>query len=152
MDPRHLFRDDRLSGICVYCGKHPDTRDHVPSKVLLDEPYPSNLSVVDACLQCNSSFSLDEQYLACLIECVIQGTSESSNLERSKVKRILNENVSLRKKLAASESTNEDGQTLWEPEKERIRNTILKLARGLQHMKCILFLRNRTKLIISHLY
>ena len=37
MDPRHLFIDERHTGMCVYCGTHPDTRDHVPSKVLLDE-------------------------------------------------------------------------------------------------------------------
>ncbi len=37
MDPRKLFIDERLTGMCVYCGTRPDTRDTVPSKVLLDD-------------------------------------------------------------------------------------------------------------------
>lgn len=66
MDPRHLFVDKRLTGICVYCGGEPSTRDHVPSKVFLDEPYPeNNLPVVPACETCNNSFSLDEE-VCCL--------------------------------------------------------------------------------------
>lgn len=73
MDPRHLFIDERHTGMCVYCGSPPDTRDHVPSKVLLDEPYPPELPVVGACEKCSSSFSLDEQYLACFLDCVIHG-------------------------------------------------------------------------------
>lgn len=71
MDPRHLFIDRRLTGMCVYCGDQPDTRDHVPSKVFLNEPYPPELPVVAACKRCNESFSLDEQYLACFLDCVI---------------------------------------------------------------------------------
>ena len=67
MDPRHLFMDERLTGMCVYCGAQPETRDHVPSKVLLDEPYPPELPVVGACEKCNASFSMDEQYLACFL-------------------------------------------------------------------------------------
>jgi hypothetical protein len=42
MDPRHLFIDERLTGRCVYCGGRPNTRDHCPSKVLLDEAFPAN--------------------------------------------------------------------------------------------------------------
>ena len=82
MDPRHLFIDERHTGMCVYCGTHPDTRDHVPSKVLLDEPYPPELPVVGACKKCNSSFSLDEQYLACFLDCVIRGGAEASHYQR----------------------------------------------------------------------
>lgn len=40
MDPRHLPVDSRLVGGCVFCGGEPGTRDHVPSKVLLDDPLP----------------------------------------------------------------------------------------------------------------
>lgn len=37
MDPRKLFVDERLLEMCAYCGGQPDTRDHVPSRVLLDD-------------------------------------------------------------------------------------------------------------------
>ena len=59
MDPRQLFFDDRFKDACAYCGNNADTRDHVPSKVLLDEPLPPDLPVVAACAglyfqRCNS--------------------------------------------------------------------------------------------------
>jgi len=41
--------DDRNKGFCVHCGGPSETIDHVPSKVLLDEPYPENLMAAPAC-------------------------------------------------------------------------------------------------------
>jgi len=77
MDPRKLFIDARLKGICTYCGAVTDTsRDHTPSKALLDNPYPENLPIAEACSKCNGDFSLDEEYLSCLVECVIHGTTK----------------------------------------------------------------------------
>lgn len=78
MDPKHLFVDERLKGSCVYCGGPPETVDHVPSRVFLDDPLPENLPVVEACRECNGGFSLDEEYLACLLECVMTGTTDES--------------------------------------------------------------------------
>jgi hypothetical protein len=38
MNPEHyLFVDERLLGTCAFCGGTPGTRDHVPSKILLDD-------------------------------------------------------------------------------------------------------------------
>lgn len=53
---------------CVYCGAKADTREHVPSKVFLNKPYPDNLGIVPACFKCNNSFSRDELFLSILIE------------------------------------------------------------------------------------
>jgi len=130
MDPRQLFMDERLKGICAYCGAEPDTRDHVPSKVLLDEPYPPELPVVGACERCNATFSLDEQYLACFLECVLAGTAEPSGLQRSNVRRILSESPSLKARIAASQRKNEAGELTWKPEADRVRRIITKLAQG----------------------
>lgn len=116
--------------MCVYCGAQPDTSDHVPSKVLLDEPFPLQLPVVGACASCNAGFSLDEQYLSCFLECVICGTVESSGLQRPKVKRILSENPALQRRIEASQRKDETGNLLWQPEPERIRKIVAKLARG----------------------
>jgi len=41
----HSFADDRLLAGCVYRSGSTETRDHVPSRVLLDEPYQENLPV-----------------------------------------------------------------------------------------------------------
>ena len=56
--------------MCCYCGDFADTVDHVPSKVFLEKPYPENLPVVPCCKKCNERFSLDEEYVAVLLECV----------------------------------------------------------------------------------
>ena len=130
MDPRHLFMDERLRGMCAYCGAGPDTRDHVPSKVLLDDPLPSQLPVVDACGNCNNSHSRDEQYLACFLECVVSGTTDPLGVRRAKVARILTENPTLRGRIAASRRKGERGNAVWVPEADRVRRVARKLALG----------------------
>jgi hypothetical protein len=130
MDPRHLYADDRMLGKCVYCGGAPDTRDHVPSRVLLDEPFPNNLPVVSCCKSCNTGFSLDEQYLACFVDCVISGSTSSSDVARPKVSRILAETPALSSQIAASETKGPSDKKFWKPDIDRIHNVILKLARG----------------------
>lgn len=90
MDPRHLYFDERLNGGCAYCGGQADTRDHVPSRVLMDKPYPSNLPVVGACNRCNNGFSRHERMVACLVDCAMWGGTEAPEL-RPKVRRMLTE-------------------------------------------------------------
>jgi len=136
MDPKKLFFDQRLTGFCVYCGAEPSTRDHVPSKVLLDEPYPPNLPVVFACERCNNGFSKDEQYLACFIESVINGSSNFTLLKRDKIKRILSENPMLASQIESSKRIDENGNVFWLPGVNRIKNVILKLARGHAVFEC----------------
>jgi len=130
LDPRHLFMDNRLTGMCVYCGAQPTTRDHIPPKVFLDAPYPPLLSVVDACLGCNQMYSLDEEYLACLLECVICGSSEPDEVTRLNIRRILGDSPALRIRIDAARCQDMTGCLLWEPETARIENLAVKLARG----------------------
>jgi hypothetical protein len=106
-----------------------DSKAHVPI-VALDEPYPPQLPVVRACGRCNASFSLDEQYLACFLECVLAGTAEPSGVRRSKVRRMLNENSGLKARIAAAQSRNEAGELTWRPQVDRVRRIIAKLAQG----------------------
>jgi hypothetical protein len=130
VDPKHLFVDDRLTGRCVYCGGRPDTADHVPSRIFLDDPLPENLPVVEACRECNGGFSLDEEYLACLLECVIAGTTETDVLARKKVKRALLRNPRLTAQLKACRWDDLFGRQWWRPDEARVRNVVLKLAKG----------------------
>ncbi len=122
------FGDDRNKGWCVYCGGPGETRDHVPSRVLLDEPYPAELPVLPACAACNGSFSADEAYLACLIECTLTGSVDSATARR-KVGRILDTSPVLAARLDTARYER-NGETGFNPELERIRPIILKLARG----------------------
>lgn len=95
--------DDRNKGWCVYCGGPGETRDHVPSRVLLDEPYPLELPVVPACAACNRAFSRDEAYLACLIECALTGSVESAKA-RHKVGEMLTKSPALATRLAPDQA------------------------------------------------
>jgi hypothetical protein len=122
------YGDDRNKGWCVYCGGPDETRDHVPSRVLLDEPYPENMPVVPACTRCNGSFSRDEEYLACLIECALTGSVEHA-ASRSKVGAILERSPALSARLGAARYES-DGQVGFSAEIDRVRNVIVKLARG----------------------
>src|SRR5580700_2734927 len=79
------FGDDGNKGWCIFCGGPEETRDHVPSRVFLDQPYPDNLPVVPACHRCNTSFSADEEYLACLIECAKAGSVEEACSARPRI-------------------------------------------------------------------
>jgi len=130
MRPWELFLDQRLAGMCAYCGGPPDTRDHVPSRILLDEPLPPGLPVVDACAACNQSFSLDEEYLACFLECVLCGTTVPADLGREKIKRALSKHSSLAARVNNSKRRDEEGTLIWQPENNRVRRIMSKLARG----------------------
>lgn len=130
MNPKHLFVDERLTGMCVYCGGPAETRDHVPSRVLLDEPYPPNLPVVEACASCNASFAKDEQYVACLVECVISGSVEPNGVRRDKINRILADNPALTARVRTGRQKDDGGNLTWNVEGDRVRHVLLKLARG----------------------
>ena len=123
------YGDDRNKGWCVFCGGPEETRDHAPSRVFLDDPYPENLPVVPACNPCNNSFSLDEEYLACLIECARTGSVDEARAARSKVAKILDRKGALVARLASARQESAEG-IIWRPEDERVRNVIVKLARG----------------------
>lgn len=155
MDPRHQAVDERLvEGGCVYCGcafvdarelerlrvEGPEdqldeaanrqrTRDHVPSRALLDEPFPPNLPVVECCHACNNGFSLDEQYLVCLLECVVSGGTEPDLFERTRVARILRESAALRERITATRREGVTGPA-WEMDRQRVQKVVMKLARG----------------------
>lgn len=129
MDQLPDFSDERLRGYCVYCFGRPSTRDHVPSRILLDEPYPTNLPVVPACGSCNHSFSLDEEYVACLIETTLAGSASPHDLGRDKIRRILTEKPFLAEQLLRART--EDGEGVrFAVDGERVENVVLKLARG----------------------
>lgn len=131
MDPKHyLIGDKRTQGACVFCGREPDTKDHVPSKVFLDGPFPDQLPTVDACNKCNQGFSSDEEYLATLLEVVLSGSTDPAKMKRSKIKRAISQNTRLRDSLEACYRVDENGVATWLPESERVKNVVAKLARG----------------------
>ena len=128
MDQLQSFADNRLIVGCIYCAGYPDTRDHVPSRILLDEPYPENLPVLVACSGCNQGFSLDEEYVACLIECARTGSVDS--VARPKIRRILQDSPALAERLRLASAVGDGGEVVFQAENQRVKNVVLKLARG----------------------
>ncbi len=123
------YADTRLILGCIYCGGLPDTRDHVPSKCLLDRPFPENLPVVGCCDSCNQKFSRDEQYLVCLIESVLSGSTEPEKIGRPSVAEILKKSPGIGARIESSKIKIGD-DIAFVPELERLNNVMLKLARG----------------------
>ncbi len=109
-----------------------ETRDHVPSKVLLDRPFPENLPVVLSCYSCNQDFSLDEEYFACIIECMKHKTTEPENLSREKVKQIFKKSKLLKQRIEESKVESKEN-VLFQIEADRFEKVITKLAKG--HVK-----------------
>lgn len=66
-----IYQDNRIAQYCIYCGETKNnSKDHVPSKCLIDKPYPENLPTVACCPECNNSFSKIEEYTSCLLEMI----------------------------------------------------------------------------------
>jgi hypothetical protein len=128
MQQLRCYGDNRNKGFCVHCGGPSETVDHVPPRVFLDEPYPDNLMAAPACHACNNGFSLDEEYLACLLDCIIAGDAEPDKLSRTKIARILREKSLLLARLLRARTDRTDGP-VWTTENDRLRQVVLKLAR-----------------------
>lgn len=137
------FIDSRLvePETCVFCLGTPETRDHCPSRIFLDSPYPDNLPVAPACEDCNNRFSIDEEYLACLISCVIAGSTQTADMERIKIKKILERKPSLRARIEKNlyrlekmeivgGSFEQQTEIVFIPEFDRCSTVLIKLAKG----------------------
>jgi hypothetical protein len=122
--------DIRNKGYCAHCGGPEETRDHNPSKIFLDDPLPANLPVASACAACNAGFSDDEEYVACLLECVIAGAVDPGRLQRPAIAKTLAGNQRLQRELQGSRRE-ADGQIIFDPNHKRVERIAVKLARGL---------------------
>ena len=113
---------------CIYCGKPATTREHVPSKAFLVEPYPVNLATIPACFECNNGFSNDEEYVACFLdvlkESIYQGYSRSS----ATVQR-LEKNTNLKKLLVEQIKVTDDA-VQYAFDETRFQRILIKLAKG----------------------
>lgn len=142
------YADQRFNGQCVYCGAAPETREHVPPKVFLDRPYPENLPIVEACAECNNGFSIDEEYMASLLDCTISGTVDPDLIQRENIKRTLKKRPALALRLQNAIKTNED-DIMFDVEFERINNVVQKIAIGHVLFELNLLLSETPKVTVS---
>ena len=132
------FSDRRHKAWCIHCGSgisdFKTNKDHVPSKSLLEEPYPPELPTTEICTNCNSSFSRDEEYFAAFLGAVLSGSTEPEAQKTATAARIFRHSEALRKRIDAQRQdyTTPSGEKriVWNPELDRVRNVIVKNARG----------------------
>lgn len=121
---------------CLYCKKVATTKDHVPSKNLLEKPYPNNLMTINACLDCNRSFSLDEEYFLNVLTILSESPTLKARTELGgSIYKSRLRSDKLYNRLLNSLVNGEDGRTYFRPETERLRKIIEKYAFGLYYWK-----------------
>jgi len=130
MKKRYDYSDDRLSSFCAYCSGPTETWDHIPPKAFLDRPLPDNLPKVPACEECNNSAAIDEQYVACLIECALTGSSNWEDIKRDSIALTLKRDKRIRSQMEGARQIMLNGSTWLYVENSRLYAVILKLARG----------------------
>lgn len=118
--------------ICIYCqAREGGTRDHVPPKQLLRKPYPTNLLTVPSCNECNSSFSLDEEYFRLMVIGLLCHTPEAELLFDGPLSRSMNRRPHLEDLMFASLSP-EGGGVALDVDYNRIHRIADKIAKGLR--------------------
>jgi hypothetical protein len=132
------FVDDRQRSWCIHCARPlaglETNEDHVPSKSLLVKPRPHHLPIVTICKECNTGFSLDEQYAVTFLSCVLAGSTDPEKQPNTSAARALTDSAALRARIQRSrtEYLTLGGETriLWKPDMDRIERVVLKNARG----------------------
>ena len=138
------FVDERQGQWCIHCGCGLSTvstsRDHVPSKTLLGDLRPDDLPTVAICRTCNTSFSLDEQYVATFIGCVLSGSTDPADQGNPRVARTLRAQPALKARIEQSrtEYRTLGGETkvVWKPDLDRLHRVTVKNARGHVFFEC----------------
>lgn len=120
------------NGTCVYCRRSANTRDHAPSKCLLEKPYPKNLLTVSSCDTCNKSFSLDEEYfLNVLVEISTSPVLLAKKEIEGAVYRARERSVKLKERIERSLVEGGDGRVYIQVEYDRLKRIIEKNALGI---------------------
>lgn len=121
---------------CTFCENTADSRDHIPSKSLLEKPYPNNLLTIPACKKCNQSFSLDEEYfINVLTEISNNPNLIARKLEGGNVYKARKRSPKLKFKMEESYFQDETGKIYFRTEQDRIKKVIEKNALGLYYHK-----------------
>lgn len=133
-----IFTDNRNHQWCIHCSRYlldlETNRDHVPSRGLLQKPYPTNLPIVRICKDCNAKFAIDEQYFVAFLGSVLSGSADPNRQNNRRSADILRKNNKLQRRIENSKTVykTQCGETTyaWTAEQDRINKIILKNARG----------------------
>ena len=124
-----LEKNKRHKSFCIYCGAVADTREHVPSKVFLDDPLPNDVyAIAPACVKCNTGYSLDELYVASLVNMVFCALNTGAPI-REKIKSSFEHDRKFETTMYDSVSQT-NGNICIEYSPERMERILTKLALG----------------------
>jgi len=132
------FVDERHKVCCIHCGtvlaSVETNLDHVPSKSILDRPFPENLPTIRICRSCNTSFSRDEEYFIAFLGSVLAGTTVPDHQVVERAAKTLSHNLRLQDEIEAQLRVEKDAagndRVTFVPDIDRIRNVVIKNARG----------------------
>ncbi|MBS1078708.1 hypothetical protein JK217_13305 [Gluconobacter kondonii] len=138
MKSRPDFVDERHKAWCIHCGEvlaSVETNlDHVPSKSILDRPFPENLPTISICRSCNTSFSNDEEYFIAFLGSVLAGTADPDHQVVERAEKALRRNLRLQDEIGTQFRVEKDtagnDRGAFVPDIDRIRNVVIKNARG----------------------
>lgn len=123
------YGDSRQQGFCAFCGATAETAAKIPRELFLDHPYLDSASDVPACRNCAQSGLLDDQYLACLVECVLVGSTDLARVTRERVADIFSADPSLQARIANARQVAQ-GETQWTVEVESATAAVVRLAKA----------------------
>lgn len=152
---RHEYGPWYQKNICPYCGCELDssntTVDHIPSKVLIDKPYPAELATIPCCRSCNKGFSSDEEYASVLVECVKNQTFNPNAFSRESIKKTVSHTPSLIETVRQRVIFESKDRFSIDPDDNRFKAVLLKLVKAHLRFEESLFLINSTdiKLLFS---
>lgn len=132
------YADERHKGWCIHCGSVlvavESNLDHIPSKTILDRPFPDNLPTIRICRSCNTSFSNDEEYFTAFLGAVLSGNADPEHQVVHRAEKSLSRNLRLQKEVEAQlrvvKDANGNDQVSFVPNMKRIQNVVVKNARG----------------------
>lgn len=124
--------------ICIHCGRtlprRKATKDHVPSKFLLKQPFPANLATVRICSGCNNGSSQDEEYLAAFLGMMLTSGDDE---QRHHNEAAIDSNVALQEKFEKAmgiDQSKGSARVFVEPDLDTLHKVIVKNARGHAHL------------------
>ena len=110
------------------------SREHSPTKSLLNEPYPEELPTVPAHRTCNNGYSLDEEYFGAFLASAICGSTAPDPERFPASAAALKHSPGLRRRIGKTRRVQGTlwgaPEIQWEAEIDRITRVVVKNARG----------------------
>lgn len=125
-----IEKNKRFDSICIYCRTNvANSREHLPSRIFLDTPYPEGYSIVPACEECNGGFSPGEVYVSSFIDKLRNALSNNRIPLREKTISAINHDKDLARIINEQIQT-ENEKIIVNYEPELFSKILIKLAKG----------------------